>query len=80
MPLFKCSRCGCVDNTALGSYWTDVAEGKPPLCVECETGKWHGCFPKQDADAAGYVPDRGGFLERTAAGTPKLSDETGEKA
>ena len=21
MPLFKCSKCGCVENTALSSYW-----------------------------------------------------------
>lgn len=22
MPLFRCDKCGCVENTALGFYWT----------------------------------------------------------
>lgn len=47
MPIFKCAKCGCAENTALGLYWTrhlinnydwsDVGEeykGKP-LCSEC---------------------------------------------
>ena len=47
MPLFKCAKCGCVENTALGHYWTrhmvdnydwsDVGEQYKgqPLCSEC---------------------------------------------
>jgi len=47
MPLFKCSKCGCVDNSALGFYWDKhfskrykwPEELKPyygkPLCCEC---------------------------------------------
>ena len=22
MPIFKCAKCGCAENTALGLYWT----------------------------------------------------------
>lgn len=57
MPLFKCSRCTCVENTALGAYWTRKDE---PLCSECATGKWHGQFPKEPA--AGWKLGDDGFL------------------
>lgn len=50
MPLFRCSKCGSIDNTAMGDYWMDTAEGRPPLCVECKTGVWHGEFPKEPAE------------------------------
>jgi len=43
MPLFKCEKCGCLENTALSSYW--YKEKK--LCSECGSGKWHGCFKKR---------------------------------
>ena len=48
MPLFKCSKCGCVENTACYNYWMRVHK-KEPLCSECdpEIGKWHGHFPKR---------------------------------
>ena len=40
MPLFECSKCGCVDNSALApSYWTNMIDDTDPLCTECETGK-----------------------------------------
>jgi hypothetical protein len=47
MPLFNCSKCGAVENTALGAYWWNRRKGKPVLCSECDTGKWHGMFPKR---------------------------------
>lgn len=44
MPLFICAKCGCVENTALCSYWSrnllpyveelKEYQGKP-LCSEC---------------------------------------------
>lgn len=42
MPLFECPRCGCIENTALGNYWTRP-DGKsfhepncaPPACSVC---------------------------------------------
>ena len=44
MPLFICAKCGCVENTALSTYWfrkmlkyTDGLEEyqDKPLCSEC---------------------------------------------
>lgn len=60
MPLFRCSRCDCVENTALSSYWVDQWKGRATICSECETGKWHNKFPKRSAD--GYYFDDTGFL------------------
>jgi len=56
MPLFKCSRCGSLENSALtmGSW------SNPPdkmLCSFCTTGKWHGMFPRQTPEEAGYEPE-----------------------
>ena len=52
MPLYKCAKCGCVENTALGLYWTreimikdydwtglEEYRGKP-LCSECAPAKY----------------------------------------
>lgn len=49
MPLYECSNCHAVDNTALTNFWADhIGEGQPALCSECDPGigKWHGRFPK----------------------------------
>ncbi len=49
MPLFECSKCHVVDNTAMGNFWVDVMmDKKPALCTECDPdiGKWHGKFPR----------------------------------
>lgn len=41
MPLFVCDKCGCVENTALGHYWTKGfkefknTEWENALCSEC---------------------------------------------
>ena len=40
MPLFICEKCECVDNTALGSYWSrNIGVFDAPfniaLCSEC---------------------------------------------
>ncbi len=47
MSIFKCSKCGCAENTALCGY--NYRGDEPPLCSECDPkiGKWHGCFPKR---------------------------------
>ena len=61
MPLFACSKCHTVENTALGEYWKNQSEGKPVLCSECVTGTWHGEFPKEFAFNGWFIqPD--GFL------------------
>lgn len=50
MPLFICSRCKCVENTALSGYW--FGDREKPFCSECDPkiGKWHGAFSKQKWD------------------------------
>lgn len=60
MPLFKCSVCHCVENTALGHYWVPNSEGEPVLCSECHTGEWHGQFDKKSA--TGWLIDDNGTL------------------
>lgn len=51
MPLFRCTKCGCVENSAYGYFWMAKLEQKPPLCSECdpEIGEWHGKFEKRSA-------------------------------
>jgi len=68
MPLFECTGCGAIENTAISNYWSqqldhfspnnefDPATFKPK-CSECVTGTWHGHFPKRIAKDVGYVPD-----------------------
>ena len=53
MPLFECSKCHCVENTATANFWAEVlGDGKKPLCSECNPniGKWHGHFEKRHID------------------------------
>ena len=68
MPLFRCSRCGCVENTALSNYW--VRGNKPALCAACDPdiGEWHGAFARRSATEAGYVEDDRGFLRMSTPG------------
>jgi len=56
MPLYKCNECGCIENTAVGSYWGKEEK----LCSECSTGEWHGKFEKRSA--VGMHITRAGFL------------------
>jgi hypothetical protein len=49
VSLFICSKCGCVENTALGNFWKRHCYGHPVLCSECSTGVWHGQFKKRKA-------------------------------
>lgn len=65
MPLFECSKCGCLDNTAIAGYWWRVnKENKSPLCSECnpEIGKWHNEFEKIPVKDSGYWIAEDGFL------------------
>jgi hypothetical protein len=52
MPLYECSQCHAVENTALTNFWQDHGEGRPQLCSECDPRikKWHGKFPKETVD------------------------------
>ena len=60
MSLFKCDKCGCVENTAVSGYWNRGDD--PALCSECDPqiNKWHGIFKKRSA--SGMYIDRNGFL------------------
>lgn len=72
MPLFKCSGCGCIENTALCRYWVNhLLLKQPALCSLCEPeiGRWHDQFTRKSA--AGYKIDDCGFVysqEDIAAG------------
>lgn len=58
MSLFRCSKCGCVENTACSDYFSRVYfDGEEPLCSECLTGKWHNKFEKQSASGCYYDKD-----------------------
>lgn len=66
MPLYECSQCHCIENTAPGEYWSQQFDHYKdpanfhPKCSECLTGKWHGLFPKNPA--VGMLIDERGFL------------------
>jgi hypothetical protein len=65
MSIFRCEKCGCVENTALSNYHgRRFAKDHRPLCSECdpEIAEWHGEFPKESAEgmligADGYLYD-----------------------
>lgn len=61
MPIFECSKCHCVENTAVSRYWFRE-KGSPALCSECdpEIKEWHCCFEKKSA--VGYLLGNDGFL------------------
>jgi hypothetical protein len=62
MPLFPCSKCNCVEDTALSHYWSARLRQTSAVCSACDPtiGKWHGEFPKESA--ARWINDRNGFL------------------
>lgn len=62
MPLYRCSKCNVVENTALGNFWRARAEKLPALCSECGKGKWHGQFPRNTLEELGLVEYSDGFL------------------
>ncbi|HVE80572.1 MAG TPA: hypothetical protein VNA68_00280 [Candidatus Dormibacteraeota bacterium] len=61
MGLFICTKCGCVENTALSKYAINLGK-RDPLCSECdpEIGQWHGMFEKKLWDGQSVVknPDQ----------------------
>lgn len=62
MPLFRCSKCDSVENTALGEYWWRKHEGSPVLCSECASGDWHGQFEKQPFTNGKWIEGEDGFV------------------
>lgn len=61
MPIFRCGKCGCIENTAMSRYWIRLEEERP-LCSECDPKikQWHGAFKKQPA--TGLLLGSDGFL------------------
>ena len=67
MPLFRCTRCDVVENTALSNYWlTQLAAHKSaqphePLCSQCDPdiGEWHEEFPREAVSAEWYENPQG---------------------
>lgn len=59
MPLFVCDGCVCIENTALGDYWTQPVGNRK--CSACATGSWHGLFPKLMDDGSRDVVYRPGI-------------------
>lgn len=61
MPLFRCVRCGCVENTALSLHYEHL-DDKQYLCSECDPGigRWHGAFEK--ASAEGWFYDSSHYI------------------
>lgn len=53
-PLFVCEACGCIENTALATFWNRRYYTDPrALCSECRPGStWHGRFPRRQYDPA----------------------------
>ena len=71
MSVYRCSQCGCMENTACSNYWsqrhpmTQDGEKINPLsilCTQCdpEFKKWHGMFPRTSAQ--GMILCSDGFL------------------
>jgi hypothetical protein len=62
MPLFRCSKCHCVEDTALSNYWSAHLRRNPAVCSACDPkiAKWHGEFPQESAQ--GWQSDERGFL------------------
>lgn len=47
MSVYICEKCGCIENTGLGGYWSNVRNNEPRMCSECNKGEWHGEFEKR---------------------------------
>lgn len=82
MPLFECSSCGVVDNTAMSgphsgnNFWESRLDGAAPLCSLCYSGEWHDEFARQtvaEVDASrGNAPP----VEYTRANNWRRRDAT----
>jgi hypothetical protein len=76
MPLFECTKCHCVENTGLSSYFAreleayERGEAFEPKCSECETGTWHGQFPKRPVAETQYI-QKGQFLHHSDWDRPR---------
>jgi hypothetical protein len=80
VSLFQCPKCGCGENTALGSIELDDkgnfiwADGKHllRLCSACSTGTWHGQWKRTFYPKGTVFTDHHGNL--TGQGLNEPSD------
>ncbi len=49
MAFFRCTKCGCQEDTALCNYWSARIQADPLLCSACDPRirKWHGEFVRK---------------------------------
>ncbi len=49
MAYFRCSKCGCQEDTALCNYWSARIRATALLCSACDPKirRWHGEFVRQ---------------------------------
>ncbi len=63
MSLYQCHYCGARENTALAEwFWL----GTDKKCSECQTGKWHGEFPKLVLPLGEFKTNQRGNLEHVS--------------
>ena len=77
MPLFRCTKCGCVENTAISGYWNRHIKHRdgrhicpqeefdkkfPPLCSECDPDINQWHDSFEKKSAVGYFVGADGFL------------------
>lgn len=79
MSIFVCEECGCIENTALSSFWMRNGNGRTgqALCSACDPtiGRWHGMFPRRQYDP---TIDRPQFMDGEWVRATK-SDHTREE-
>lgn len=89
MPLFNCTSCAAIENTALSNYWVDQHRKDKsvpfnPLCSKCDPriGEWHGRFERTYEPVAeqSLAPGAPRLLNamRPAAPAETQKPETGE--
>jgi|HubBroStandDraft_4_1064222.scaffolds.fasta_scaffold547752_1 hypothetical protein len=79
MAIFRCSKCGCDDDTALCNYWSAHLQEQPLLCSVCDPkiGKWHGEFPRRHETPNAVSPSG---IVRNLVGLTRLADAGRELA
>jgi hypothetical protein len=62
MARFACSKCGCVEDSALCHYWSARLRQQRALCSACDPAiaRWHGEFAQESA--AHWAKDQHGVL------------------
>jgi hypothetical protein len=79
VPIFRCSKCGCDEDTALCNYWSSRLQEQPVVCSACDPkiGKWHGEFPQKCDSTTARSPSGG---VRNLVGLTRLAEAGRELA